>query len=812
MSKNYLDELNPVQRAAVECTEGPVMIIAGAGSGKTRVLTYRIAHLMNKGADPFNILALTFTNKAAKEMKERIAKIVGAGEAKNLWMGTFHSVFARILRSEAEKIGYPQNFTIYDTDDSKSLIKTILKEQGLDDKVYKPSSVLSRISSAKNNLISAASYLNNAQIQEEDRQAVKPKMGIIYEMYSRRCFKAGAMDFDDLLFNTNILLRDFPAVLHKYQHKFKYILVDEYQDTNFSQYVIVKQLAAAFRNVCVVGDDAQSIYAFRGANIQNILNFEKDYPELHTFKLEQNYRSTKNIVGAANNVIARNKEQLKKNVFTENPEGELIRVVKNDSDNAEGNFVANSIFETKMNEQAHNKDFAILYRTNAQSRAMEEALRRQNIPYRIYGGLSFYQRKEVKDLLSYYRLTLNNHDEESLKRVINYPARGIGDTTLEKVIVAANDHNVSLWTVIENINEFDIGLNAGSKAKLDEFATMIKSFSAMLKTHNAYDLGQHIATNSGILRDLYADKSPEGVNRHENIQELLNGLKEFTESEIETIGDANLDQIAEPGENEAAVLNSPKEVGGFTDLFASEEAAEKVNATITLEPTLDIFMQDIALMTDADKKTEKEEDKNRVVLMTIHAAKGLEFKYVYIVGLEENLFPSQMSLTSRPDLEEERRLFYVALTRAEIRATLSYSTTRYKWGNLVYSEPSRFIEELDPKYLEMPVESAGRLFADEEYSRKPKLQVNKPKETFVQRPVMGKKLVKVNSASKNTSDFDTESLRDLQLGSMVQHDRFGHGKVTALEGDFPNNKVTVMFEGIGAKQLLVKFAKLRIVE
>ncbi|MCE3278175.1 MAG: ATP-dependent helicase [Bacteroidetes bacterium] len=812
MSKNYLDELNPVQRAAVECTEGPVMIIAGAGSGKTRVLTYRIAHLMTKGIDPFNILSLTFTNKAAREMKDRIAKIVGAGEAKNLWMGTFHSVFARILRSEAEKIGYPQNFTIYDTDDSKSLIKTILKEQGLDDKIYKPGSVLSRISSAKNNLISAKAYLSNATILEEDRQAAKPKMGIIYEMYSKRCFKAGAMDFDDLLFNTNILLRDFPAVLHKYQHKFKYILVDEYQDTNFSQYVIVKQLAAAYRNVCVVGDDAQSIYAFRGANIQNILNFEKDYPELHTFKLEQNYRSTKNIVGAANNVIAKNKEQLKKNVFTENDEGELIKVQRNDSDNAEGNFVANSIFETKMNEQAHNKDFAILYRTNAQSRAMEEALRRQNIPYRIYGGLSFYQRKEVKDLLSYYRLTINNHDEESLKRVINYPARGIGDTTVEKIIVAANDHNVSLWTVIENINEFDIGLNAGSKAKVDEFATMIKSFSAMLKTHNAFDLGQQIATHCGILRDLYADKSPEGVSRHENIQELLNGLKEFTESEIETIGDANIDEIAETNENEAAVVPSFKEVTEFADLFANE-ADQKANATITLEPTLDIFMQDIALMTDADKKTEKEEDKNKVVLMTIHAAKGLEFKYVYIVGLEENLFPSQMSLTSRVDLEEERRLFYVALTRAEKRATLSYSTTRYKWGNLVYSEPSRFIEELDPKYLEMPVESPGRLFANEDYSPKPKLQINtKPKETFVQRPVMGKKLVKINSASKNTSDFDTESLRDLQIGTLVQHDRFGHGKVTALEGDFPNNKVTVMFEaGIGSKQLLVKFAKLRIV-
>jgi len=819
MSKNYLDELNPVQRAAVECTEGPVMIIAGAGSGKTRVLTYRIAHLMTKGADPFNILALTFTNKAAKEMKERIAKIVGAGEAKNLWMGTFHSVFARILRSEAEKLGYPPNFTIYDTDDSKSLIKTILKEQGLDDKVYKPGSVLSRISAAKNNLLSAKAYLNNPTIQEEDRLAVKPKMGIIYQQYASRCFKAGAMDFDDLLFNTNILLRDFPAVLHKYQHKFKYILVDEYQDTNFSQYVIVKQLAAAYRNVCVVGDDAQSIYAFRGANIQNILNFEKDYPELHTFKLEQNYRSTQNIVNAANDVIAKNKEQLKKNVFTENAEGELIKVVKTDSDNAEGNFVANSIFETKMNEQAHNKDFAILYRTNAQSRAMEEALRRQNIPYRIYGGLSFYQRKEIKDLLAYYRLTINNNDEESLKRVINYPARGIGDTTIEKIIIAANDNDVSLWTIIENISELD-SLNAGSKAKVEEFATMIKSFSAMLQARNAFDLGEHIAKQSGILKDLYADKSPEGVSRYENIQELLNGLKEFTESEIETIGDEDALQAEnqQARDNQEATLENTEEIEpeiSIPDngtLFADElPITDGPPAGVTTEPTLNIFMQDIALMTDADKKGEKEEDKNRVVLMTIHAAKGLEFKYVYIVGLEENLFPSQMSLTSRPDLEEERRLFYVAITRAEKRVTLSYSTTRYKWGNLIYSEPSRFIEELDPKYLEMPAENNGRMFGDEEYAHKPKLQLKKPKETFVQRPVIGKKLVKVNSASKGTSDFDTESLRNLQVGMTVMHERFGHGKVIKMDGDFPNNKATVAFEGIGEKQLLIKFAKLVIV-
>lgn len=811
MSKNYLDELNPVQREAVECTEGPVMIIAGAGSGKTRVLTYRIAHLMKKGADPFNILSLTFTNKAAREMKERIAKIVGAGEAKNIWMGTFHSVFARILRSEAEKLGYPANFTIYDTDDAKSLIKTILKEQGLDDKVYKPASVLSRISAAKNNLISAQAYLNNPQIQEEDRMAVKPKLGIIYQIYSNRCFKAGAMDFDDLLFNTNILLRDHPKVLHKYQHKFKYILVDEYQDTNFSQYVIVKQLAAAFRNICVVGDDAQSIYAFRGANIQNILNFEKDYPELQIFKLEQNYRSTKNIVGAANAVIAKNKEQLKKNVFTDNAEGELIKVIRTESDNAEGNYVASSIFETKMNERVHNRDFAILYRTNAQSRAMEEALRKQNIPYRIFGGLSFYQRKEIKDLLAYYRLTINNNDEESLKRIINYPARGIGDTTVDRIIVAANDHNISLFKVIENIHEFDIGLNSSAKLKVDEFATMIKSFSAMLKTHNAYDLGQHIAIHSGILKDLYADKSPEGVSRHENIQELLNGLKEFTESEIE------INQQVDEAETETPEPLPPNEafsgtvVGSNGLLFPEEEEEPTEPLVFTTEPTLNIFMQDIALMTDADKKNETEEDKNKVVLMTIHSAKGLEFPYVYIVGLEENLFPSQLALTSRPELEEERRLFYVAITRAEKRVTLTYSTSRYRWGNLIYSEPSRFIEELDSRYIDMPQENNSTMFGEQTYTQKTKLNVSKTKETFVQRPVIGKKLVKVNAAAKTSSDFDTESLRDLQVGMEVLHERFGNGKVVAMEGAFPNNKATVFFAEAGQKQLLIKFAKLKII-
>jgi DNA helicase II / ATP-dependent DNA helicase PcrA len=531
---NYLNELNDVQRQAVENTEGPVMIIAGAGSGKTRVLTYRIAHLIEKGVDSFQILSLTFTNKAAKEMKERIARIIGGSEARNLWMGTFHSVFAKILRVEADKIGYPNNFTIYDTDDAKSLIKDILKEQGLDDKIYKPSLVYNRISAAKNKLISAQAYMANSNIQLEDQMAAKPKLGLIYDLYTKRCFKAGAMDFDDLLFKTNILLRDYPDVLHKYQSKFRYIMVDEYQDTNFAQYMIVKQLAAKYENICVVGDDAQSIYAFRGADIQNILSFQRDYPDVKVFKLEQNYRSTKNIVEAANTVIANNRDQLKKNVFTDNETGEKIRLYRANTDNEEGMMVASSIFETKMQHQAKNEDFAILYRTNAQSRAMEEALRKLNIPYKIYGGLSFYQRKEIKDLLAYFRMTVNPHDEESLKRIINYPARGIGNTTLEKISIAAADNDVSYWTVLENIqmfnNMFNMSINSGTQGKINDFVTMIRSFISMLTTHNAWEVGNHIAVHSGILRDLYADKTPEGVSRYENIQELLNGLKEFTEN------------------------------------------------------------------------------------------------------------------------------------------------------------------------------------------------------------------------------------------------------------------------------------------
>lgn len=782
--ENYLEQLNGVQREAVVHTKGPVMIVAGAGSGKTRVLTYRIAHLLKTGVDAFNILSLTFTNKAAREMKERIEKIVGSSEARNLWMGTFHSVFAKILRIEAERLGYPSNFTIYDTDDTKSLIKTILKEQGLDDKIYKPGVVYNRISSAKNSLISWQAYKQNAEIMEEDRMAAKPKLGLVYELYQKRCFNSGAMDFDDLLFNTNVLLRDFPEVLNKYQHKFKYILVDEYQDTNFSQYVIVKKLAAASENICVVGDDAQSIYAFRGANIQNILNFKKDYPDLQVFKLEQNYRSTQVIVNASNSVIRNNKDQLQKDVWTSNDVGDKIKVVKTYSDNEEGNAVAHSIFETKMNEQAHNHDFAILYRTNAQSRAMEEALRKMGIPYRIYGGLSFYKRKEIKDLLAYYRLTINHNDEEALKRIINYPARGIGNSTLEKLVVAAAENNTSIWNVIESPNGLQLNLSAATYTKLQDFVMMIRSFEVQLNTQNAFTLGNQIAISSGLLRELYTDKSPEGVARHENIQELLNGMKEFSDKEL------------------AAEL--------LTD--------QKPDVSLTA------FMQDIALLTDSDESDK--DDTNKVSLMTIHSAKGLEFPYVHIVGLEENLFPSQLSLSSRDDLEEERRLFYVALTRAEKKVTLSYSTSRYKWGNLISCEPSRFIEEVDSKYLDYNEPASQQVntnfddersnynggFVKNKFVPRQKEVVAKPASTPVVPP--RKNLVRMNtSLAKNnsTTEIIGDDTKNLQPEMMVEHGRFGKGVVKKMEGVYPNQKATIHFESAGEKLLILKFAKLKIV-
>lgn len=772
---DYLEGLNKAQREAVINLHGPSMVIAGAGSGKTRVLTYRIAHLLNSGVDPFNILALTFTNKAAREMKDRIGKLVGPAKAQNLWMGTFHSVFAKILRIEAEKIGYPRDFTIYDTADSKNLVKSIIKEMQLDDKIYKPGLIYNRISSSKNNLISAKAYAMNTDIIAEDRMRGNPRTHEIFTQYDIRCYKAGAMDFDDLLFKTNILLRDFPEVLYKYQHKFNYILVDEYQDTNFSQYLIVKKLAALNENICVVGDDAQSIYAFRGANIQNILNFKKDYPDVKTFKLEQNYRSTKTIVNAANSIIKNNEDQLEKNVWTDNHDGEKIKVIRAQTDNEEGHLIASGIFDTRMNKQAHHKDFAILYRTNAQSRSFEEALRKQNIPYRIYGGLSFYQRKEIKDLLAYFRLTANPNDEEALKRIINYPKRGIGDATVDAFVVAAGEAQTGIWKVLEEPERYQVKVNSGSAGKVRDFMNMIKSFRIEMEKMSAFDLASHIASSTGLLKELYDDKSPEGVSRYENIQELLNGIKEFTES-------GNEDE----------------------------------------QRTLADFLIDVALLTDADQEDPENDDK--VSLMTIHAAKGLEFPFVYIVGMEENLFPSQLSLSSREELEEERRLFYVALTRAEKRVVLSYALTRYRWGTLTHGEPSRFIGEVEREFLEMPPEAPARQPQFEDFgwggfdavpfkkqfqnnTKQQRPQTEKP--TYKPKAPDPKNLKKVtNVSSGNVGSSPTE----LRIGQNVMHEKFGKGKVIALEGKEPNVKATVFFPSEGQKQLLLRFAKLEVID
>ena len=754
---DYLDGLNAAQRAAVVQTKGPVMIIAGAGSGKTRVITYRVAHLIHNGVDPFRILVLTFTNKASREMRERISKVVGA-EAKNIWMGTFHSVFARILRAEAQHIGYPTNFTIYDTDDSKSLIRTLLKEMQLDDKLYNANFVYNRISAAKTNLISAQAYLQNDQIQAEDQSSGRRKLGELYQAYTQRCFKAGAMDFDDLLFNTNVLLKEHPDILYKYQNKFQYLMLDEYQDTNFSQYLIVKKLAAIHENICVVGDDAQSIYAFRGANIQNILNFEKDYPDLHVFKLEQNYRSTQNIVEAANSIISKNKEQLKKEVFSRNEAGDKIRVQRAFSDNEEGKLVAERIMEMHVQQQTTYQSCAILYRTNAQSRAMEEALRKLNIPYKLYGGTSFYQRKEVKDLIAYFRLTFNPNDEEAIKRVINYPRRGIGNTSLERIMIAADQNNIGLWEVISDPAKY---LDGRTAATVYPFGVLIQSFQVAAKGDNAYEVAMHIAQHSGLLKDLYEDKSIEGLSRYENIQELLNGIKEFSERE----------DIEERG--------------------------------------LDTFMQDIALLTNEDM--DKNPNADTVSLMTIHASKGLEFPNVFVVGLEENLFPSQRALNSRTDLEEERRLFYVAITRAEKRLHLSYATSRYQWGNLNSCEPSRFLDELDPKYLEIDFQAAHKPSATDFGSERG--QWNPGGDTFVKpKPKPIKTRAILPKSHVPSADFTPSDTSKLQAGMEVEHPRFGFGKVLHVEGNAPDTKATIFFKELGQKQLLLKFAKLRIIE
>lgn len=759
---DFLAGLNPSQRAAVEQTEGPVMIVAGAGSGKTRVITYRVAHLIQKGVDPFNILVLTFTNKAAKEMRERIMKVVGS-EAKNIWMGTFHSVFARILRVEAELIGYPRNFTIYDTDDTKSLLRSILKEMNLDDKLYNVNHVYGRISSAKNNLISPQEYNKNEAIKAEDISNGRPQMGEIYMTYAQRCYRAGAMDFDDLLFKTNVLLNKYPEVLHKYQHQFRYLMVDEYQDTNFSQYLIVKRLAAVNENICVVGDDAQSIYAFRGANIQNILNFQKDYPDVKVFKLEQNYRSTKMIVNAANSIIANNKNQLEKNVFSDNEEGEKIKVTRAFSDNEEGKIVAEGISQEKALKGLKYKDFSILYRTNAQSRSLEEALRKLGIPYKLYGGTSFYQRKEIKDLIAYFRLTFNPNDEEALKRVINYPRRGIGDTTVDRIMVVADQQQVRLWDVVANAQMF---LDGRSAASVGNFGTMIQSFQALAKTNSAFDTAMHIAQHSGILKELYEDKSVEGLSRYENIQELLNGIKEFSERE----------DLEEKG--------------------------------------LDIFMQDIALLTNDDN--DKDPNADTVSLMTIHSSKGLEFPVVFIVGLEENLFPSQLSLNSRTELEEERRLFYVAVTRAEKKLFLSYATSRYRWGTLNNCEPSRFLDELNPACLDLDFKPRLNMGggSDDFTSERVTWQRKESSGDVFSKPKP--KVVKTTSilpkAHVPTAGFAPSDTSGLQVGMEVEHERFGFGKVINLEGNKPDIKATIFFKELGQKQLLLKFAKLRILE
>lgn len=764
---DFLSGLNGPQRQAVENTDGPVMIIAGAGSGKTRVLTYRIAHLMRKGVDPFNILSLTFTNKAAREMKERIAAIVG-DEARNLWMGTFHSIFAKILRIEGDKLGYPSNFTIYDTDDSKSLLKSIIKEMNLDDKVYKPGLVLNRISSAKNSLITAQQYFNTPALVDYDHNTGKPKIAEIFMNYTQRCFRAGAMDFDDILLKTNELLAKFPDVVNKYQHKFRYVMVDEFQDTNQVQYAIVKKLSAMYENICVVGDDAQSIYAFRGATIQNILNFEKDYPDLKVYKLEQNYRSTQNIVNAAGVVISNNKEQLKKEVWTDNEEGEKIKVIRASTDNEEGKMVAEGIFEEKMRYHRPNSDFAILYRTNAQSRSLEEALRKLNIPYRIYGGLSFYQRKEIKDLLAYLRMTINPQDEEALKRIINYPTRGIGKTTIDKLVVLADQNQCSLWDVVQNAHNFaDL---KGAINNLSNFKNMILSFAAIAKQQNAYDVATYIAKQTGLLKTLYEDKSVEGVSRYENLVELLNGIKEFTEDDT------------------------------------SED-----------EKIIEVYMQDIALLTDADKDDESDNDK--VKLMTIHAAKGLEFPVVYIVGLEENLFPSQLSLNSRQELEEERRLFYVAITRAEQKLHLTFATSRFRFGSISFSEPSRFITEIDQKYLVLdprmvqktpPPAKQGGFSYTNSYGKNPKTPEKKPAVSKSFTSSIKPKSVTVSNFKPDPS-FSPDDTSNLTEGMKVIHQRFGPGQVIKIEGAGDSRKATVAFDEVGEKQLVLKFAKLQIV-
>lgn len=774
MQMDYLKGLNEPQYEAVTTLEGPLMVLAGAGSGKTRVLTMRIAHLITNLVDPFNILALTFTNKAAKEMKERIAKVVGQSEARSLWMGTFHSVFARILRSEAHLIGFPSNFTIYDSQDSLNVIRKVLKELNIDGDLYKPKKVQARISSYKNNLITVKAYFNNPELIEADERANMKNIGLIYQKYVEVCFRNGAMDFDDLLLRTNELLTRFPEVLAKYQDRFRYILVDEYQDTNHSQYLIVKALASKFENICVVGDDAQSIYSFRGANIYNILNFKKDYPDAVTVSLEQNYRSTQNIVNAANVVISKNLQQFKKNVFSDNEEGEKIKVYRALSDADEANFVASNIWEQHNSAQKKFTEFAILYRTNSQTRAFEDALRRKNIPYRVFGGLSFYQRKEVKDLVAYLRILMNENDSEALSRIINYPARGIGETTQNKLIVFADSQNISVSQVLDNLGFYapNLSLNNGILTKLSDFWSMIKAFQVLLKTENAYNVAMEVAKRSGIIKFLKDDQTPEGISRVENIQELMNSMQGFIEEQ----------QQLEDG-----------------------------------DPSLSNFLENIAL--SADTQTDKNEDGDQVSLMTIHLSKGLEFPIVHVVGLEENLFPSFMSSSTREELEEERRLFYVALTRAEKQVFFTFAVSRFQWGKITSAEPSRFLSEVDEQYLEFINPAQENRFVnhsglksnifDDEPSEPRFFKKKEPKKTIERNEPTPKPQNLKPVATARIINPSGNSSQDIEVGDRVRHDRFGVGEVIFLDGTDPQNiKAKVKFQHEGEKNLILKFAKL----
>lgn len=825
---NYLNELNPQQREAVLHLDGPLMIIAGAGSGKTKVLTTRIAHLMANGVDSFKILALTFTNKAAKEMKERVEKILVNREARNLYIGTFHSVFARILRGEASRVGYPTSFTIYDTDDAKSVLKTVINELHLDDKIYKPSTVYNRISSAKNALVTAEEYAKDFGLQQEDARANRPAIAQIYTAYAKRCFKNGAMDFDDLLLQFYLILKNHPDALHKYQHKFSHIMIDEYQDTNPAQYEIIKLLGAMHENVCVVGDDAQSIYAFRGATIENILLFRKDYDDVKVIKLEQNYRSTKQILNVANQVIGNNKGQIPKELWTENSEGDKIKLVRTMTDNDEGKFVADAIQEQKLRNHFFNRDFAILYRTNAQSRAMEESLRRMNIPYTIFGGISFYQRKEVKDYVAYLRIIVNPRDEEALKRIINYPVRGIGKTSLDRLILVANEQSITLWDVLTRAASF--GFKAGTLEAIENFVLMIKSFASMLKNSNAYDVAFHVGKQTGLVRELFNDKSTEGVQRYENVQELLNSIKEWVDDK------QNRAQIDEDGVMLDETIRDevrPEEGEEKTDLFSGvpevgANALEDADAKKPLreDVLLSAYLQQITLLTDAD---DKDEHADTVKMMTIHAAKGLEFSCVFAVGLEEMLFPSAMSINTREELEEERRLFYVVITRAKHKLWISYANTRYKFGQVVQNEPSRFINELPEDHLDRSYagggfrnQSSGGPSAKERmkgwggsgsatpqnrtYFNEPKKQPEKPTYLPVQPPV-SKPVVHQPSA-----DFRPSDTTDLKAGQQVEHQKFGFGEVLKMEGAAHNPIATIKFKLNGEKKIMLNYAKLRIVE